>query len=99
MARVVQFEVPNPERWVRVGYGELLLPRVGAGAAEVGDEARALVDAVQAHPWVPPVDPLTVTAAIVQKQPGESASEWLKRARRALQEGRSKSGRSKVYTA
>ena len=34
---------------------------------------------------------------IVEKRPDEPASEWLKRARRLLQDGRSRHGRSRVY--
>jgi GGDEF domain-containing protein len=99
VARVLQASVDDPGRWVRVGYGELLYPMVGASVDEARREAERLVLALQDHPWEDPIREVTLTGALVAKAPAESAQDWLHRARLALQEGRSKHGRGRVYVA
>ncbi|MCA9494816.1 MAG: FHA domain-containing protein [Myxococcales bacterium] len=106
VARILQFEVSSEldgpiasaaESLVRVGYGELLLPVVGVDEAVVHHEAERLVTLIANHPFEAPVERLTLTAAVVPKAPVISAADWLKQARRVLQDGRSRHGRSHVY--
>ncbi|MCB9686541.1 MAG: FHA domain-containing protein [Alphaproteobacteria bacterium] len=106
VARILQVEISSDldgpvasaaESLVRVGYGELLLPVVGVDEAVVHREAERLVTLVANHPFEAPVERLTLTAAVVPKPPGTSAADWLKQARRVLQDGRSRHGRSHVY--
>ncbi len=106
VARVLQYEVDDAldgplasaaESLVRVGYGEILVPAIGLSEGAVLAEGERLVGIVAAHPFEVPIERLTLTAALVEKRPEESAAEWLKRCRRILQDGRSRHGRSRVY--
>lgn len=97
LARVLQHEVDHPERGVRVGFGEVLLPLVGVSGHLARLEAERLVAVVAAHPWEPPIERLSVTASIAQKPPSEPAADWLRRMRRQLQDGRTRQGRGRVY--
>ncbi|MEZ4239970.1 MAG: FHA domain-containing protein [Myxococcota bacterium] len=88
VARVLQYEVDSPGHWARVGYGELLLPRVGGEMDEVQQEAARLLEVLQGHPWEPPIERLTAIAAIGRKEPAEPAQTWLKRLRAELRDRR-----------
>lgn len=97
VARVLQLEVEHPGSWVRVGYGELLLPLVSADADRARAEAERLVAVVAEHPWEHPIERLSVTASVAEKSPAEPAADWLRRMRRQLQDGRTRQGRGRVY--
>ena len=89
-ARVMQYHAPDPLSVVKVAYGEVLIPVLGVDEAGARAEAQRLIDALQDHPWEPPVRRLTMTAAIGDKKPEEAAAVWLARIRKALQDGRTR---------
>lgn len=95
VVRVLQYEVEIPENWVRVGYGEVLYPFVGAHEALARSEAERLCAVIAAHPWEAPIERLSLTASIGQKDPAEAAQEWLRRLRTELRASRTNGGRPK----
>lgn len=107
VARLVMLEVerelrqrglPRPELMAELGYGEALVVLESLDLRGAADLAERLQAAVARQTWVPALE-VTLTASVVEVEPGQPADDWIDRARQLAFLGRARRGPGRIHGA
>jgi PleD family two-component response regulator len=102
VARLVAWHVPYPELCVRLNYGRLMAMLPHARIHNAFEIAAPLSGVIESHEWSTLVHRdqelrVTVTGAVAERLPGETAEALVMRLGIVLNQGRLEGGRNRIY--